>query len=75
MISNNDGGIPCPVCNSKIPFDVHQLLLGQQFACPTCNAVIGLAQESRQAVKSTMQKLEDVKKSMDAKKSNELPRK
>ena len=57
----NDGGIPCPVCSTKIPFDVHQLMKGVQFACPQCNAVIGLGNESKSLVETAMQKLEEAK--------------
>lgn len=59
MIAEN--GIPCPVCSTKIPFDVNQLLLGVQFGCPQCNAVIGLGQESKPLVEKAMQKLEEAK--------------
>jgi transcription initiation factor IIE alpha subunit len=53
--------IPCPVCQTKIPFDTKQLLLGVQFVCPNCQAAIGLAEESKPLVQQTMEKFEAVK--------------
>lgn len=58
---NNEQSIPCPVCNTKIPFDTKQLLLGVKFVCPNCNAAIGLADESKPIVKETMEKFEAIK--------------
>jgi transcription initiation factor IIE alpha subunit len=58
---NPEQSIPCPVCQTKIPFDTRQLLMGVQFACPNCNASIGLASESHQLVQETMEKFEDMK--------------
>lgn len=45
---NQEQNIPCPVCNTKIPFQVTELLKGVQFKCPNtqCDASIGLAQVS-----------------------------
>jgi hypothetical protein len=53
--------IPCPVCNTKIPFDVKQLIAGVQFVCPNCQSSIGLAFESKPLVEDTLQKLEELK--------------
>jgi transcription initiation factor IIE alpha subunit len=53
--------IPCPTCQTPIPFDSHELLKGTQFACPKCQAVIGLAPESRPVVEEAMQKFDDLK--------------
>lgn len=58
---NSDQSIPCPDCGTKILFDTKQLLMGVQFACPTCFAKIGLAPESRPIVQETIEKLEDLK--------------
>lgn len=58
---NPDQSIPCPVCQTKIPFDTKQLLLGIQFTCPNCNASIGLSDESKPLVQDTMEKFEEVK--------------
>lgn len=55
--------IPCPVCNTKIPFDTQQLIAGVQFACPNCHASIGLALESKAIVEETMKKFEELKHS------------
>ncbi len=58
---NKEQTIPCPVCQTKIPFDTKQLLLGVQFVCSNCQASIGLADESKPIVKETMEKFEAVK--------------
>ncbi|MCW3102330.1 MAG: hypothetical protein JWO09_770 [Bacteroidetes bacterium] len=58
---NKDQSIPCPVCQTKIPFDTHQLLTGVQFSCSNCSAAIGLSTESKKLVEETMVKLEDLK--------------
>ncbi|TCC90059.1 hypothetical protein EZ428_12275 [Pedobacter frigiditerrae] len=53
--------IPCPVCNTGIPFDIKQLMMGVHFACPNCAASVGLAPESKELVEETIEKLEAVK--------------
>lgn len=53
--------ISCPICHSTIPFDTKQLLAGIQFSCPQCHSSIGLATESKEIVKKTMIKLEELK--------------
>ena len=58
---NPDQSIPCPVCQTKIPFDTKQLLLGVQSACPNCDASIGLSDGSKPLVQETMEKFEAVK--------------
>ncbi len=58
---NSDQSIPCPVCNTKIPFDTKQLLLGVKFVCSNCQAAIGLADESKPIVQETIEKFEEIK--------------
>ena len=58
---NLDQAIPCPVCQTKIPFDPQQLLAGAQFVCPNCNAAIGLAQESKAMVEDTMEQFDGLR--------------
>ena len=55
--------LPCPVCQTDIPFNTEQLLLGHQFRCPNpaCEASIGLAAESKDAVSQTIEKFNDIK--------------
>lgn len=60
MIQQNQN-IPCPICNTKIPFDTKQLMMGIRFGCPNCDASIGLAEESKELVEQTMEKFEAVK--------------
>lgn len=37
--------IPCPIpgCTGKIPFSLHQLLLGGSFGCPKCKCDVSLS--------------------------------
>ncbi len=58
---NTEQSIPCPTCNTKIPFDTKQLLLGVQFTCSNCHAAIGLATESKTVVEDAMIKFEKEK--------------
>ena len=62
MINNNQT-IPCPVCQTPIPFDTKQLLSGVSFTCPnsSCDAAISLSQESKPIVSDTIEKLESLK--------------
>lgn len=62
-MNNQSQTIPCPEqeCRTPIPFNTYQLLLGVQFACPSCGSLIGLAVESKELVQETMQKFEDIK--------------
>jgi len=53
--------INCPQCQSEILFDIYTLLKGGKFICQNCHAEISLAKESRDKVKDTMDKFEDVK--------------
>lgn len=46
--------IPCPVCQTNIPADSHQLMLGTKFSCPTCSASIGLSQKSKPEVEQAL---------------------
>ena len=62
--------IPCPACNTKIPFDTRELLKGTQFTCPNCHCLIGLASESRGVVKETMEKFDEMKKDIQKMKKN-----
>lgn len=63
---NQDQTISCPICGTKIPFDTNQLIMGVQFSCPNsgCDASIGLAGESKEIVKETMEKFETFKGSI-----------
>ena len=56
--------IPCPACNTPIPFNTHELLRGAQFTCPKCYASIGLSNESRPVVEKTMKKFDEMKKNI-----------
>jgi len=60
---NPDQTIPCPVCETKIPFDAKELLGGVKFICPSssCDATIGLASQSKPIVQDTLEKLESIK--------------
>jgi len=62
---NHESAIPCPVCGTKIPFDVTSLLAGISFVCPNaeCNSAIGLTPESTPIVEKTIAELESLKNS------------
>ncbi len=62
---NNESTIACPVCGTRIPFEVKTLLAGISFTCPNteCNSSIGLTPESTPIVEQTIEKLELLKKS------------
>ena len=66
---NQEQVIPCPVCQTKIPFDPIQLMQGVQYACPNinCDAVIGLAQESKPTVEAAMDKFNEMKSNLGKK--------
>jgi transcription initiation factor IIE alpha subunit len=53
--------IPCPVCQTTIPFDTQHLLMGVQFTCSKCNAQIGLSPEHKGTVLDTFDKLQKLK--------------
>lgn len=53
--------IPCPVCRTQIPVDLHLLIQGVQFSCPNCFASIGLTPESRTVVNEAVNNFEKLK--------------
>lgn len=57
-----DQYIPCPVCRTQIPINLHQLIQGVQFVCSNCHAAIGLTSESSAVVSEAVEKLEKLKK-------------
>ena len=67
---NTQHSIPCPTpnCGGKIVIDTHQLLLGHQFVCPNCQGSVGLAEESREVVKDTINKFDAMKQELLQKK-------
>lgn len=54
--------IPCPVCETKIPFNAQQLIQGYKFTCPTCTSAVGISARSMDLVKNTMTKFDEIKK-------------
>ncbi len=60
---NQENSITCPLCSTKIPFDIKMLLSGMKFSCPdlNCDASIGLSHESAPLVEETLEKLEALK--------------
>jgi len=63
---NADQTIPCPACETKIPFDAKQLLSGAKFECPSnsCDATISIAPEAKPIVHETLDQLEEIKKNI-----------
>ncbi len=62
---NPENSIPCPVCGTRIPFEVKTLLAGVSFDCPNpeCNSSIGISAESKPIVEKTIEKMELLKNS------------
>lgn len=54
--------IPCPVCQTKIPFDPVALVQGHKFSCPTCAAVIGISQEAMETASNALNTYEELKR-------------
>jgi hypothetical protein len=59
-MSDNTTTIPCPICKTKIPFNAMGLINGKVF--PSCDASISLSNGSKPSIKSTIDKLEELKK-------------
>ncbi|HEU4717323.1 MAG TPA: hypothetical protein VFU15_05810 [Bacteroidia bacterium] len=53
--------IPCPDCKTPIPFDPRMLIQGAQFSCPKCKAFLGLASESKEIVRESLDKFDKMK--------------
>ncbi len=60
--------IPCPTCQSKIPFDPVELIRGHKFTCATCASVVGIAKDDLAKAGEAYQKYETLKKSLKKKK-------
>ena len=62
-IMPNQIQIPCPQCQTQIPIETKQLIMGVKFNCPNsnCDASIGLAEESKPIVSETLEKLDSIK--------------
>lgn len=67
--------IPCPVCQTKIPFDTQALIRGHKFSCPKCYAVIGIAQESVEQAKTIVEEFQELSKNKFSTKSSNQKRK
>lgn len=37
--------LPCPECQTPIPFDVEAMLRGEKFQCTKCHATVGLGEK------------------------------
>ena len=68
MFLQNERTIPCPVCQTGIPFDTKQLLRGVRFTCSGCGAGIGLAEESKEAVEKALAAFEEQRDQIAGKK-------
>jgi len=62
--------LPCPNCNTNIPFDPKQLLMGVQYSCPNCDTKIALSQEPGQTAQDTLNKFEKLKENTSSNKSS-----
>lgn len=52
--------ISCPVCETKIPFYIQQLLEGA-LSCPNCDVFIRIAPESKKVVQESVETLKRLK--------------
>lgn len=59
MFVQKEQTIPCPVCQTGIPFDARQLLQGIRFICPGCGVGIGLADDSKVVVEMALKAFEE----------------
>lgn len=59
----NEQKIPCPICQTKIPFDAQALIRGHKFSCPSCFAVIGIAKESVEQATTVFEEFKELSKS------------
>lgn len=68
MTSNQ--ALPCPLCQTQIPFDTSLLLQGQKFSCPNpdCDAVVGIEPNSVPVAEEAMKKFDDLKQELNNKK-------
>ena len=56
-----DQYIPCPICKTQIPIDLHLIIRGVQFTCPNCQIAIGFTSESRPVVSEAVDNFEKLK--------------
>ena len=61
VLINKESIIPCPICNTSIPFNAQNLLEGASFTCLSCSAAVRLPDQSRPIVERTINKLEELK--------------
>lgn len=59
--------MPCPTCQTPIPFDSKGLMEGKQYTCSNCDTKIGLSKEGYEVVKNTMDQFESLKKNVEQK--------
>ncbi|MCB0707760.1 MAG: hypothetical protein KDC34_20740 [Saprospiraceae bacterium] len=60
--SSLSNSMPCPICKTNIPFDPIGLIKGAQFACPGCQAQIGISGQEVPRAEEALEKLEEIKK-------------
>lgn len=53
--------LPCPTCQTKIPFDPVALIRGHKFSCPNCQSVVGIANEEIENVSKIYQEYTKLK--------------
>lgn len=58
---NTVQSIPCPVCGTRIPFDINRMLRGEGFSCPQCESKISISPESLSQVQDSIDKLNKLK--------------
>ena len=56
--------LPCPDCQTKIPFKPEDLLRGVQLTCPNCGISMGLSQQSMDTTREAMDKFNELKQNI-----------
>ncbi len=59
---NYEATVPCPQCQTPIPFEPRALISGIGFSCPKCQATIAISGPSRAVAKESLERLEALKK-------------
>ena len=56
--------LPCPVCQSKIPFDSVALIQGYKFSCHNCNATVGISNDDLEHTSKIYDKYNSLKQNL-----------
>jgi uncharacterized paraquat-inducible protein A len=54
--------LPCPNCNTAIPFNVYLLLQGHKFECPNCHCTVSMPSSSKPPVEKAIEQYDKLMK-------------